>query len=218
MHFLLFFIVFIVYTYIMIQIPLAFIVLSQKELAENTLYGYSLQSELLVAVSAGFFLHDSVMCWIRLNEEGVAYLVHGISCCYLFIFLLITQVMHWYGAAFLMWELSTPFVHLRWLLYKFGMEESKIYLGTFAGMFIVFFLSRNVWGTFVQFYWLYDVYREIMQPKGQMVSAYVLTFLFVGGTSIGLLNWYWFYKMVNAIYNVVIRKQSITDVSQGKDE
>eukprot|EP01023_Acetabularia_acetabulum_P063112 TRINITY_DN7885_c0_g1_i2.p1 TRINITY_DN7885_c0_g1~~TRINITY_DN7885_c0_g1_i2.p1 ORF type:complete len:271 (-),score=6.80 TRINITY_DN7885_c0_g1_i2:293-1105(-) len=204
--------------HLMIQIPLAFIVLSQEELAQNTMFGHSNYSEMLVAVSTGFFLHDCVMCWIRLNEEGAAYLIHGCCCCYTFSFFLVTQNMHWYGAAFLMWELSTPFVHLRWLLYKLGKEESIAYVLTFVCMFIAFFLARNVWGTYVQFYWLYDVYRSIVLSPKFIAPNYILVSMFIGGATLGLLNWYWLIKMVNAVYRVVIQKQSITVVSQGKDE
>jgi TLC domain len=38
------------------------------------------------------------------------------------------------GAGFLLWELSTPFMHLRWVLYKLGKENSSIYtLNALAG-------------------------------------------------------------------------------------
>eukprot|EP01025_Chloroclados_australasicus_P050018 TRINITY_DN5713_c0_g3_i1.p5 TRINITY_DN5713_c0_g3~~TRINITY_DN5713_c0_g3_i1.p5 ORF type:complete len:124 (+),score=10.16 TRINITY_DN5713_c0_g3_i1:487-858(+) len=119
---------------------------------------------------------------------------------------------------FLMWELSTPFVHLRWLLYKFGKEETIAYVVTFVFMFFAFFVSRNVWGTYVQFYWLYDVYQGIVHPRGEIAPGYILITMLVGGTTLALLNWYWLIKMIDAVYNVVIRKQSITDVSQGKDQ
>jgi hypothetical protein len=55
------------------------------------------------------------------------------------------------GAGFLLWELSTPFVHLRWLLHKSGRERQRIYATNGLLMMVVFFLCRPVWGTWLSY-------------------------------------------------------------------
>ena len=51
------------------------------------------------------------------------------------------------GAAFLMWELSTPFVYMRWFLFTLGKAESKAYIINGLLMVGTFFVARNVFGT-----------------------------------------------------------------------
>lgn len=55
------------------------------------------------------------------------------------------------GAGFLLWELSTPFVHLRWLLHKSGRDKKRIYVVNGLLMVVVFFLCRPVWGTWLSY-------------------------------------------------------------------
>lgn len=55
------------------------------------------------------------------------------------------------GAGFLLWELSTPFVHLRWLLHKSGRDKQRIYAVNGLLMAVVFFLCRPVWGTWLSY-------------------------------------------------------------------
>ena len=45
-----------------------------------------------------------------------------------------------------MWELSTPFVYLRWSLHNLGYAKSPLYVANGFAMLISFFLARNVFG------------------------------------------------------------------------
>ena len=45
-----------------------------------------------------------------------------------------------------MWELSTPFVYLRWFLHNLGYAKSPLYAANGFAMLISFFLARNVFG------------------------------------------------------------------------
>lgn len=62
------------------------------------------------------------------------------------------------GAAFLMWELSTPFLYLRWVLLKLGKADSKLAMLNSAIGFIVFFLCRNCFGPckWGEIYWMLE--------------------------------------------------------------
>lgn len=48
---------------------------------------------------------------------------------------------------FLMWELSTPFVFLRWMLHELGHASSKLYVANGVTMMLVFAACRNLWGS-----------------------------------------------------------------------
>ena len=50
-----------------------------------------------------------------------------------------------------MWELSTPFVYMRWFLFTLGKSGSKAYIINGLLMVGTFFVARNVFGTCEQF-------------------------------------------------------------------
>jgi hypothetical protein len=50
------------------------------------------------------------------------------------------------GAAFLMWEVSTPFVYMRWFLFTLGKSQSKAYIVNGLLMVATFFVFRNIMG------------------------------------------------------------------------
>lgn len=50
------------------------------------------------------------------------------------------------GAAFLLWELSTPFVYVRWVLLKLGRADSRLLLLNNMLGFLVFVCCRNIYG------------------------------------------------------------------------
>ena len=50
------------------------------------------------------------------------------------------------GAAFLLWELSTPFMYMRWLLLKAGWGHTRLLKAVNVAFMAVFFGCRNVWG------------------------------------------------------------------------
>ena len=46
----------------------------------------------------------------------------------------------------MLWELSTPFVFMRWLLHSLGRQHTKLYLANGVAMIVVFLLCRNILG------------------------------------------------------------------------
>lgn len=94
--------------------------------------------------SAGFFLHDAVSCFFR---ETPFYVVHGLTCCMGYTAGAYCGFGHFYGGLFLLWEISTPFVQLRWVLYKMGATETAAYVANGLLMVFSFGMVRVVFGT-----------------------------------------------------------------------
>lgn len=46
-----------------------------------------------------------------------------------------------------MWELSTPFVYMRWFLFTLGKSGGRAYIVNGLLMVATFFVARNVFGT-----------------------------------------------------------------------
>jgi hypothetical protein len=101
----------------------------------------------------------------------------------------------YYGMAFLMFELSTPFVTGIWLLEKAELSGSALH--TFAGVMlgVTFFLSRLVWGVWKSV----EFWVSIGSWYSADISWGILITLLVGNVSLTLLNVVWFHKIVKSI-------------------
>lgn len=101
------------------------------------------------------------------------------------------------GAGFLLWELSTPFLHLRWLLIQIGQGSSPLFDLVQKAGFVVFFLCRIVWGYYLTITFYLVSWRALKDP----VLSQKLPLLLVNvwrALSIVLngLNTMWFLDMV----------------------
>jgi hypothetical protein len=112
------------------------------------------------------------------------------------------------GAGFLLWELSTPFMHLRWVLYKIGKGDTQLYqYNALAGM-AIFFLCRVVWGNALSVLFWVQSYQALQTPKGQaelwmpQIWFYRLCTVVMNG-----LNAWWFSKMVKLLREAVKAKE-----------
>lgn len=108
-----------------------------------------------------------------------------------------------YGIAFVLYELSTPFLNFHWFFDKCHMTGSRIQLYNGVMLVIVFFGCRLVWGTYLSV----KIYQDIWLLRGSawvshsdtkfplwMVYAYL-----VSNTTLTILNVYWFNQMIQAI-------------------
>ena len=77
------------------QIPCATYVIWTPSIAEDRLHAKTPQSQLLLAISAGYFLYDAFICILR--YEGIAYLMHGFLACILYTYGAVTGFLGYYG-------------------------------------------------------------------------------------------------------------------------
>lgn len=201
-----------------IQIPLAIAVLLDSGLRADRLYATRPTSQLVMCISAGYFLYDLAVCLIRYNQEGPLFLLHAIVCFFVFTYGAITHTMHYHGAVYLMWEISTPFVHLRWYLYKVGLANTKLYVYNGVTMILAFFLCRNVWGTLTSILFWKDTQNALVDPlahrlKPPIIYAYRVCNVLTNG-----LNTYWFAKMMQRVVELAFGNKSAADVTREKDE
>jgi hypothetical protein len=107
---------------------------------------------------------------------------------YLFSLLQVPTMLHFYGAGFLMWELSSFFVHYRWFLFKASPPASKsLQLANGLALLLSFFGARIVWGFYLS--WLY--WRDILAYPA--ASASFVNTTLVANVALNVLNSYWFF-------------------------
>ncbi|CAK0787821.1 hypothetical protein CVIRNUC_011043 [Coccomyxa viridis] len=188
------------FLHLLIQIPLAFWVMGTPELSANRLIAKTPASMAMLSISAGYFIYDAAVSIVR--YEGLAYLVHGVIAGVLYTYGALTGFLSYYGAAFLMWELSTPFVYMRWFLFTLGKTESKAYIINGLLMVGTFFVARNVFGTFMSIDFWRVSGRELAHPTSSLLPA-VLWFYRLSCISLNSLNAMWFYKMLKGAIKVL---------------
>ncbi|KAG5460367.1 MAG: TLC domain-containing protein, partial [Olpidium bornovanus] len=119
------------------------------------------------------------------------------------------------GAAFLMFELSTPFLNINWFMDKMGMAGSLLQLINGIVLLTAFFCARIVFG----FVASWQTYENASKPVSvEATKPLVPTFLIVLYTVANLLlnglNIYWFGMMIKALrkrFNSKSTKANITN-------
>ncbi|KAK3172663.1 hypothetical protein OEA41_005987 [Lepraria neglecta] len=124
--------------------------------ARERIWGYTGAMGMTQAFAAGYFAWDIMVSSMHLDVLGPGSLAHAISA------LIVTCLgfhpfANYYGIAFVLYELSTPFLNFHWFFDKCNMNGSRIQLYNGILLLIAFFGCRLAWGT----YQTVHIYRDI---------------------------------------------------------
>lgn len=200
-----------------IQIPLGLILLLDPHCYNDRITGTTPLSRTTMLISAGFFGHDLIMCLKRFASEGPLYTFHAAVCHAAYTFAIHTGFLHYHGAAFLMWELSTPFVHLRWFMHKMKLDHTQGYLVNGFLMIAAFFFARIVWGYYAGYLLVMDVVGERYKVPASPFPVWGTVAYCLVAIAMNSLNSFWFWKMADRALQV-LRGKSGSEVSKDKDE
>ena len=115
--------------------------------------------------------------------------VHAVACAVTYAYIFETKAYHFYGAAFLTWEASTPFLYLNNILVSMQKKDSLLYKANGCMFFLTFLAFRVLFGSYV-FWWL--VWHKIEVP------------LKVVGITLNGLNYMWMFlitKKLSKMFN-----------------
>lgn len=188
-----------------IQVPVALAVLAQPEVRSDTIYGHSSLSVGMCIIAAGYFLYDLVVVLLRFEREGGAFLVHACCCLFAYMYATYSYFLTFYGAAFLLWEISTPFVHMRWFLLKSGREASTAYLVNGLTMAATFFACRPLWGTYISYKFWMDTEAELSAPRPDGFPASGIWGYRIANLALNSLNYWWFSKIATKVAQAVFK-------------
>lgn len=163
-----------------------------QEHVEDPIFGSNDFSKLLFHVSCGYFYFDLYMC---ITENwGFAYTFHGVACSLVFMSVQY-PFLHWYGMVFLLYELSTPLLHARWVLIKGGYTKGLLYPIVQYGFAAAFFVARIAVGWTVSATMLWpDVLNYLSSGN---VHSFPITYLILfANLSLNTLNGYWFWNIM----------------------
>ncbi|GAB5359446.1 hypothetical protein AAMO2058_000544800 [Amorphochlora amoebiformis] len=167
--------------------------LIDETLRKDTLRATSFAWLLTVSVASGFFFWDLCVCILKFEIYGFEYVLHAAFCLitYLICGYVENYPMAWHAASFLMFELSTPLMHIRWALIEFKGDTRIITFCTYV-FALLFFLCRIVWGNLYAFplVWLELVNKPADMPNWQAGVFWL------NSVVSALLNTFWMYKII----------------------
>ncbi|KAJ3188754.1 hypothetical protein HDU85_004468 [Gaertneriomyces sp. JEL0708] len=172
---------------------LAWKVFGDPVLQEDKLFAYTPYAGNVYAIACGYFLWDTLICLYYLKHFGFGFAIHGIACLVVF-GLCFRPFLLYYGAVFLFFELSTPFLNIHWFCDKTGRTGSTLQAINGVILLAVFFAARICFG----FYQSGDFFVSMLRRKDEVPIAFMATYS-VANVVLNGLNVFWFVKMISAI-------------------
>lgn len=158
----------------------------------NSVFGYNPYGAFVASVTIGYFVWDLVVCLRYMSLFGVGFLVHAFAALFVFVCSLRPYCLLWVPA-FLIFELSTPFVNINWFASRLPAGTFSDTLVTVNGLLliVVFFTVRIVWGFYAVALVAIDMWRVLDQD----LVVYPVCVLLLN-VALDVLNVYWFTKML----------------------
>lgn len=198
-----------------IAVPLAIAVLLSPEVGRAPvgtarIHAASPLSLAMCVTASSYFLYDLCVVLLRFDAEGAGFLVHAVCCLFVYGYAVFTNVLHFHGANFLIWETSTAFVHARWALYHGGMADTRLYLANGLALLATFFAARNVFGLFCSVAFFRDTAEELaLAAKGQSDFAPAAIYCYrVANVALNALNALWVSKIAKGAVALVFGKKA----------
>ncbi|KAL1925062.1 uncharacterized protein VTP21DRAFT_4716 [Calcarisporiella thermophila] len=175
-------------------------ILLDDSLGRDRVFGYNEFAGNVYAFSCGYFLWDGIVSLMHVKENGVGFVIHGFSCfaVYLFSF---RPFLNYYGAVFLLFELSTPFLNFHWFMDKMNITNTPLQLINGITFLGTFFCARLVFG----YYMSYQTFVSVIAVIDQ-VPTFLCVLYGVSNIVLNILNAFWFIKAINMLKRRFRRK------------
>lgn len=149
---------------------------------ENKVSAITPLSSFMVSYSCGYFVYDVIQ---HFTEESLyqkfEFYIHAISACSTFLYYYIYNTYHFYAAALLTWETSSPFLYTAFYLSKHKKTHTLLFKINSWFLVMTFFIFRICFGSYIIFY----------------ESWYLLNIpLKIIGLTMTTLNCLWFRKLM----------------------
>ncbi|RUS22129.1 TLC domain-containing protein [Endogone sp. FLAS-F59071] len=163
------------------------------DLLQDRVFGYSSWAGNVFSIACGYFLWDIFTSLRYWKEQGIGFVFHGI-CSFTVYILSFRPFLNYYGAVFLMFEMSTPFLNINWFLDKLGMTGSPAQIVNGIFLLLTFFWVRLVFG----FYMSYRTYVDVSAVIDRVPTFHCVVYG-VANVVLNFLNVYWFGLMIKSL-------------------
>ena len=163
----------------------------------NPVTGYSATLGAQCAVTVGYFLWDLFSTAANLDYYGPAFMLHAIIG-FFPLAVALSPVLIGFVPGFLMFEVSSLFLHSHWFIDKLGIGDRWLLKLNDALLLVSFFACRILFGWKL----IIDVVKAMTQNR-EAVGRLFFPFLCFTLTSSMTLNHFWFYRLFKAFIKVV---------------
>ncbi|CCH42479.1 putative TLC domain-containing protein [Wickerhamomyces ciferrii] len=169
-------------------------------LSQDRVFGYTPYGGFIATMALGYFIWDTIISIIYVKFFGIGFLIHGLVSSSVFLIGLKPYIM-FYAPIFILFEISTPFLNLRWFGIKFPNLFSDLFnLINNAILILIFFFIRICYGWYQAYHLGSDFINASSDERFSLFGALVI----MGGNSIlNILNLYWFYRMAKVAYAII---------------
>jgi hypothetical protein len=143
-------------------------------------------------VAAGFFIADLILCVILIEEHGIEFVIHAIAALGGSLYVSMTGVGHQYFLHLLLFEASTPFLHIRSLLLEYG--YGKTIIAQINNL--IFLLTFGYFRLYKGIPLIAKMCNELITKKP--LSTPATAFFIAASISMSCLNVYWFTKVLKS--------------------
>lgn len=167
----------------------------------NAVLGYTEYGGFVSACAIGYFLWDVYVCVRYFEIFGFGFLMHGMASLYLF-YRCLTPFNLPYVPAFLIFELSTPFVNINFFASKLpkGTISGKVIAINGIALLVTFFWIRIAWGL----YGLYMIAVDYYATWGMVNRIYPVVAILLNLVMCSL-NLFWFSKMIRIAKKMILK-------------
>ncbi|TPX45270.1 hypothetical protein SeMB42_g04074 [Synchytrium endobioticum] len=194
-----------------LSIPL----LSDPVLSRDKVFAFTEGASHTASVTIGYFLWDTIVSLYSVETAGPSFLFHALISLIAFLLTMQPFLMYFIGP-FLLFEISTPLLNINWFCDKLNMTGSTLQLINGILLILSFFCVRMIYGLYLNYDMFYSFYLQ-----RDKISPYVIVIYGACNVSETILNFFWFYKIIDAIRRRFIkrtppsRKQDVVQHSNG---
>lgn len=141
-----------------------------------------------ICVTCGFFVADVILCVVQYEEQGLEFVIHGVAGLTGCVFCLYTGEGLLYLMLLMMFEISTPFLHMRWWLIEYGFKTSIVAVVNGLALVGAFTTFRLVIGTPVLLKMIYELHTPPEMHRHSLAMRLTFT---VAPLAMIVLNAYW---------------------------
>ncbi|ODQ82254.1 hypothetical protein BABINDRAFT_10719 [Babjeviella inositovora NRRL Y-12698] len=185
---------------------------NHPDLSKDRVFGYVPYGGLVLSFALGYFIWDALISLAYVKYFGPGFLIHGVISSLVFGVAFQPMIVY-YCPIFLLFEVSTPFLNLRWFGNKIpGLVSDNFKMINNIILIILFFFVRISYGLFQAFKLFTDFYHARNDERFIWQFAMVIV---VGNLGLNLLNFFWFSKMLKiAVITIrqMINKETKTDL------
>ncbi|KAJ1852366.1 hypothetical protein LPJ57_007669 [Coemansia sp. RSA 486] len=162
------------------------VIIANSKLRSNPLYGYDAVAESAYSITVGYFLWDIIDTYKNIQIAGLGFMAHAIMSFGVYL-LSFTPFLQYYGACFMMFEVSTIFLNVHLFLEDLGLQDAILYFINGMALVSSFFFARIVYGTILSI----NVWRGIANSEIP-INPLITGFIKLANLTLMGLSYYWF--------------------------